>query len=214
MSTIKANTITAADLNTDLTLTGNGTGKVLIGDGGLILPDADGSAGQFLKTDGSGNLSFETPEGGKVKQVVRVYDTTSGTITITSSTYSTALTHSITPTSSSNYIVYLANCWMYTDNNGQSSTAFNSGGVEITRTVSATPTTLLNDNGHNINTMSNTAHYGSLGLSTTMVVDAPATTSQVDYAYRVRKGFAAGTNVRVYATSTRPFCLMLMEVAP
>ena len=30
----------------------------------FVLPDADGSAGQFLKTDGSGNLSFATASGG------------------------------------------------------------------------------------------------------------------------------------------------------
>ena len=28
------------------------------------LPNADGSAGQFMKTDGSGNLSFDTAGGG------------------------------------------------------------------------------------------------------------------------------------------------------
>ena len=30
----------------------------------LTLPTADGSAGQFMKTDGSGNLSFAAPSGG------------------------------------------------------------------------------------------------------------------------------------------------------
>jgi hypothetical protein len=60
MSTIKANTLTAADLNSDLILTGNGTGKVVMGSGSLSFPDADGTAGQFLKTNGSGTLSFDT----------------------------------------------------------------------------------------------------------------------------------------------------------
>ena len=35
----------------------------------FVLPVADGSAGQYLKTDGSKNFSFGTPSGGKVLQV-------------------------------------------------------------------------------------------------------------------------------------------------
>ena len=34
------------------------------------LPNADGSAGQFMKTDGSGNLSFDAAGGGKLLQMV------------------------------------------------------------------------------------------------------------------------------------------------
>ena len=34
------------------------------------LPNADGSAGQFMKTDGSGNLSFDAAGGGKILKVV------------------------------------------------------------------------------------------------------------------------------------------------
>lgn len=63
MSTLKANTITATDTDANLVLQGNGTGKVAIGDGSLLMPDADGSAGQFIKTDGSATLSFDTPPG-------------------------------------------------------------------------------------------------------------------------------------------------------
>ena len=45
------------------------------------LPNADGSAGQFMKTDGSGNLSFDAAGGGKILQVVQTVktDTTSTT---------------------------------------------------------------------------------------------------------------------------------------
>ena len=44
--------------NGNITLTPNGTGSVVID--GLSHPQADGSAGQFMKTDGSGTLSFGT----------------------------------------------------------------------------------------------------------------------------------------------------------
>jgi len=44
----------------------------------FILPSADGSAGQFLKTDGSGNLSFATVSGGGSGDITRV-NITAGT---------------------------------------------------------------------------------------------------------------------------------------
>ena len=61
MSTIKADAITASTgTNTNIGITGKGTGKVVLGDGNLIWPDADGSTGQYIKTDGSANLAFAT----------------------------------------------------------------------------------------------------------------------------------------------------------
>jgi hypothetical protein len=47
---------TGDDTNIDLKLTPKGTGKLNLD--GIKFPNADGSAGQFLKTDGSGVLSF------------------------------------------------------------------------------------------------------------------------------------------------------------
>ena len=44
--------------NGDIQITPDGIGKVIID--GLSHPTSDGSAGQFLKTDGAGNLSFAT----------------------------------------------------------------------------------------------------------------------------------------------------------
>jgi hypothetical protein len=45
--------------NGNIAITPNNTGSVVID--GLSHPQVDGSAGQFLKTDGSGNLSFDDP---------------------------------------------------------------------------------------------------------------------------------------------------------
>jgi len=53
--------IASTGTNTNLTLQGKGAGKVAIGDGALLFPDADGSADQVIKTDGSGVLQFVTP---------------------------------------------------------------------------------------------------------------------------------------------------------
>ena len=56
--TIDDNTISTNASNANLELAGNGTGTVTIS--GFGFPTADGSNGQFLKTDGSGNLGFVT----------------------------------------------------------------------------------------------------------------------------------------------------------
>ena len=54
-----SSSITITDAaNGDITLTPNGTGDVVID--GLKHPQADGTSGQFLRTDGSGQLSFAT----------------------------------------------------------------------------------------------------------------------------------------------------------
>ena len=54
---IKDNKVEANRSNDDLILKGSGTGKVNINEA-YTLPNSDGSANQFLKTDGAGNLSF------------------------------------------------------------------------------------------------------------------------------------------------------------
>ena len=58
MSTVKADALTAVTSGANISITGSGSGKVALGDGALIFPDADGSANHIIKTDGSANLSF------------------------------------------------------------------------------------------------------------------------------------------------------------
>jgi len=56
--TIADNTVSTNASNANLELTGNGSGGVRIS--GFTFPTSDGSSGQFLKTDGLGNLAFAT----------------------------------------------------------------------------------------------------------------------------------------------------------
>lgn len=56
--TITDNTISTNASNANLELSGNGTGTVTIS--GFSFPTSDGSTGQFIKTDGAGNLGFAT----------------------------------------------------------------------------------------------------------------------------------------------------------
>ena len=67
-----------------------------------------GSDGQFLKTNGSGTLSFA--DAGKILQVVHVSTGTRSEIDSTSFTDCTNLTASITPSSASNKILAFAEC--------------------------------------------------------------------------------------------------------
>jgi hypothetical protein len=51
-------TSTGSDTNIDIKITPKGTGKVVLD--GIKYPNSDGTSGQLLSTDGSGNLSFIT----------------------------------------------------------------------------------------------------------------------------------------------------------
>jgi hypothetical protein len=61
---ITGSTINVLTTNSNLTLDTNGTGKVVIN--GLSFPTTDGTAGQVLKTDGAGNLSFTAVDAGAI----------------------------------------------------------------------------------------------------------------------------------------------------
>lgn len=54
---------TGSDSNVDLALKGKGTGQVKLGTAGLKFPNADGSSGSVLGTDGAGNLAFGAVSG-------------------------------------------------------------------------------------------------------------------------------------------------------
>ena len=72
------------------------------------LPQADGSANQVLKTDGSGNLSFAADQGGKILQVVSTTktDTASQASVAAGAQWSiTAFKATITPSSASNKLL-------------------------------------------------------------------------------------------------------------
>jgi hypothetical protein len=56
---INGNTISATDTNGNLVLKSNGSGRVSI-NGNYSLPNADGTAGQILVTDGAGSVTFQS----------------------------------------------------------------------------------------------------------------------------------------------------------
>jgi len=70
------------------------------------LPNADGTSGQVLKTDGSGNLSFGADTGGKILQVLQNTKTNTAS-TSSTSLVDTGLSVSITPSSTSSKILVM-----------------------------------------------------------------------------------------------------------
>jgi hypothetical protein len=93
MSTLETDLLQAATgTNTAIKIKGKGSGVVKIGDGELAFPDADGSANQIIKTDGSGTLSFiAQPSGGAWTFIQTVTASSSASLTVTGldSTYDT-----------------------------------------------------------------------------------------------------------------------------
>lgn len=106
--------------NGNIEITPNGTGVVKLD--GLSWPTADGSADQFLKTNGSGVLSFGAA-GGKLKQVVQA--TSSTQATRSSSTFGTYFGATITPTNAANEIIVIVQVYGVNDNNGNNITGIN-----------------------------------------------------------------------------------------
>ena len=81
----------------------------------FTLPSTDGTSGQFLKTDGSGNLSFAAAGGGKVLQVVQESKKNTASETVGSGTNNNSsgltgdlISKAITPSNASNLILIRA----------------------------------------------------------------------------------------------------------
>jgi hypothetical protein len=99
--TIADNTISTNQSNADLELTGNGSGTVSVS--GFKFPTADGSANQFLKTDGSGNLGFAT-----ATAILNHSDINDNTTTIASSATTEVDNFSTTTYRSAKYFISIA----------------------------------------------------------------------------------------------------------
>ena len=89
----------------------------------LTLPVDDGTANQYLQTNGSGVLSWNTvtiPAGGKIVQVKHATKTDVFTTASTSFVDITGLSATITPTSTSNYIAI----WAFVNGNTTGSKSY------------------------------------------------------------------------------------------
>lgn len=151
--TLNGNAITSTNTNGDITVTPNGTGDIVLD--GQSWPQADGSADQYLKTDGSGQLSWNTIPSGSF--TISDDQSTPNTDTFTTGdTLTFAGGTDITTTVSNDQvsIAYTGNTPAIYDNSG--SPALETGitaaevrsliGVDATGTDNSTAVTLANTN--------------------------------------------------------------------
>ena len=192
MSTILSNALSA--LSGNLTLSPQGTGKVIVD--GLTHPVADGSAGQFMTTNGSGVLSFAAASGGKVLQVL--YDSVGQRQTTTSYSYVdvTGLSIAITPAATSSKILVISNV-----KGGGSYTM-------CTQIVRASTAIGLGDITGKSNTFAagSTSGYGEGDTegpegSIQFFLDSPNTSSEVTYKMQFKTG-QSGNTATLHTKST------------
>ncbi len=141
----------------------------------FVLPSADGSADQIVKTDGSGNLSFTDNTSGKVLQVVQTVKTDTYSTTTTSATDITGMSVTITPTNSSNKILILASVNSVASAGWDCTLKLLRGSTEIGSGDSAgTRTTGIGVPGHE----AGGAYIRNTGIT---YLDSPSTTSATTY---------------------------------
>ena len=99
--TIDDNTVKTNSSNANLELSGNGTGGVTIS--GFTFPTSDGTANQFIKTDGAGTLSFAT-----AGATLNHSDIADATTTVASSATSVLNTFSASSIRSAKYFVSIS----------------------------------------------------------------------------------------------------------
>jgi hypothetical protein len=167
------------DTNIDLKLTPKGSGNLILD--GLEFPNADGSASQVLQTNGSGVLSFATPSGGKVLQVVSSSKTDTTTVSHTTSFTDTGLSATITPTAATSKILVTGFV------NGSTTSTSIRGYFVLTRADTA-----ILEGASPGSRVPCTNMSGSNGTDIRGVpfnfLDSPSTTSATTYKIRVRNG--------------------------
>ena len=147
------------------------------------LPNADGTNGQVLKTDGSGNLSFGADTGGKILQVVTNTNTSTSNVTTTSTSFITltsTYTTFITPSATTSKIFVIMSAPAFAGN------PYNGGIADFT----------IGRNGSPINNYSYGSIYTNAAGNTYMpltmhVLDSPNTTSQTAYNFMCKSNSAS-----------------------
>tara|TARA_R110000824_G_scaffold760_1_gene4754 strand:- start:678 stop:1325 length:648 start_codon:yes stop_codon:yes gene_type:complete len=156
-----------------------------------VLSGTDGSANDHLKTDGSGNLAWVAPAGGKIGQVLQVYKTDAYTLS-TASTWTaiTDLSLTITPSAATSKVLVMANIFHSSDASGGSLMfrfVRTSTAIGIADAV-GTPR-LQTSFGSYIGDHSTTAEVAT-DMSGNTFLDSPSTTSATTYTI---EGYIAGS---------------------
>ena len=147
------------------------------------LPGSDGSANQVLKTDGSGNLSFGADQAGKILQVKNAIKTDTASVTSNTFTDISGLSISITPSSSSNKILFRGYVSIGTEGNTNVAIKIFRDSTEIGKsTANSTAANNSTATAAGLNVSSVTSSVKSqIHQLQFEVLDSPNTTSAVTY---------------------------------
>ena len=171
----------------------------------LQLPVADGSAGQYIKTDGSGVLAFATlAASGKLGQVLtQVYEPGGSSISTTSTSFvDTGMTLSITPSNTNSKI------FIFGIANGHRSTSSGANSIiNIKRAVSGGSTDNLAGQTYGV------AHTYNIHATTSPIFFVDGTTGTAQRTYTVIHKIDASAESHIFRANTSNM-FMLAEILP
>ena len=179
------------------------------------LPVADGTSGQVIKTDGSGNLSFAADAGGKILQVVQ-HPFTTGDFSTTSNSYVdvTGFSQAITPTAASSKILVMLSCDVQSSPTG----TYNGHlGMSINRSVNGGSYTAIaaQSSGNYIQQTYTMYHNNSLNIN---LLDSPSYSlgNAITYKMQLKSADTSVTSkvrISVEGVTNGAAKLILIEVA-
>ena len=170
----------------------------------LTLPNSGGSSGQYLQTNGSGGLSWQTIAGGKILQITE--GTQSTTMSTTSQTYQdTNLSASITPSASDSKVLVLITqptSFSIASNAAQGAVRLVRGSTSIWEPGTS----------YSLQSYANGAStVGIKWLWSLMYLDSPSTTSATTYKTQIK---TYSSSITGYAhNDNSPSYMYLVEVA-
>ena len=151
------------------------------------LPQSDGSSGQALVTDASGNLSFASVAGGKILQVLQTFKTDAFSRSSTTFGDITGMNVSITPASSSNKILIVCHLSVGTQGNGYVGFRLlrDSTNIGHSTALDSSSSSNTRDSAFAFGDESSQATY-KLNTVSYSFLDSPSSTSSLTYKLTVR----------------------------
>ena len=151
------------------------------------LPQSDGSSGQALVTDASGNLSFASVAGGKILQVLQTFKTDAFSRSSTTFGDITGMNVSITPASSSNKILITCHLSVGTLGNGYVGFRLlrDSTNIGHSTALDSSSSSNTRDSAFAFGDESSQATY-KLNTVSYSFLDSPSSTSSLTYKLTVR----------------------------
>ena len=170
------------------------------------LPNADGSNGQYIKTDGSGNLAFATLGAlGKLGQIVtQVYEPGGSSVATSSTNYvDTGMTLQITPTNTNSKI------FIFGIANGHRTTQTDANSIiNIKRAISGGSTDNLAGQSYGV------AHTYNVHATTTPIFFVDGTTGTAQRTYTVVHKTDVGSRESHIFRANTSNMFMLAEILP